>query len=210
MTRMSTQRWADVQRVLEAALQVPEHDVKEYLDRACGTDEELRREVEQLLQSCARAAGFLEEPPARLAAALLDERPTPAGRRIGPYVVTGEAGRGGMGVVYLAERSDGQFRQRVALKVLPRGLESDHAIRRFLEERQILASLAHRGIARLLDGGVTDDELPYFAMEYVEGRSIDGYCDEHRLGIADRLRLFLEVCDAVQYAHQNLVVHRDL
>jgi serine/threonine-protein kinase len=125
-------------------------------------------------------------------------------------VVVGEAGRGGMGVVYLAERSDGQFRQRVALKVLPRGLESDHAIRRFLEERQILASLAHRGIARLLDGGVTDDELPYFAMEYVEGTSIDRYCDERKLGIDERLRHFIEVCEAVQYAHQNLVVHRDL
>src|SRR5688572_20456879 len=173
----STNRWTDVQRVLDVALELPDADVPSYLDQECATDPELRREVEQLLQSCARAAGFLEQPPATLAAALLEERPAPAGRRIGPYVVTGEAGRGGMGVVYLAERSDGQFRQRVALKVLPRGLESDHAIRRFLEERQILASLAHRGIARLLDGSVSDDELPYFAMEYVEGSSIDRYCD---------------------------------
>ena len=207
---LSKQRWGDVQRLLDAALELPDGEVKPFLDRECSEDPELRREAEQLLQSCAKAAGFLEQPPASLAAALLDERPTPVGRRIGPYVVTGEAGRGGMGVVYLAERGDGQFRQRVALKVLPRGLESDHAVRRFLEERQILASLSHKGIARLLDGGVTDEGLPYFAMEYVEGSWIDRYANERQLGVEDRLRLFIDVCAAVQYAHQNLVVHRDL
>jgi len=210
MTRLSTNRWGDVQRVLEGALQREDAEVGGWLDRECGSDHALREEVEELLQSCARAGAFLEEPPAGLAAALLEENPAPARRRIGPYLVTGEAGRGGMGIVYLAERDDGQFRQRVALKVLPGGLESDLAVRRFLEERQILASLAHPGIARLLDGGVTDDELPYFAMEYVEGTWIDRYCDEHRLDVEGRLRIFVEVCDAVQYAHQNLVVHRDL
>ena len=210
MQGISNERWGQVQRVLDGALALPADDVAAFLDRECAGDPELRREVEELLESCERAEGFLEHPPVRLAAALVNERSSPAGRRIGPYLVTGEAGRGGMGVVFLAERSDGQFRQRVALKVLPRGLESDHAIRRFLDERQILASLTHPGIARLLDGGVTDDELPYFAMEYVEGTSIDRYCDEFRLGIDARLRLFASVCDAVQYAHQNLVVHRDL
>ena len=211
---ISNERWVDVQRVLDAALALPPEDVASLLDRECGSDAELRREVEQLLDSCARAGDFLERPPARLAAALVQaragERAMPAGRRIGPYIVIGEAGHGGMGVVYVAERGDGQFRQRVALKVLPRGIESDHAIRRFLDERQILASLTHPGIARLLDGGVTDDELPYFAMEYVDGTAIDRYCDERRLDIDARLRLFASVCDAVQYAHQNLVVHRDL
>lgn len=210
MRGLPTNRWQAVQRLLDAALELPAAEVPAYLDRECGTDTELRREVAELLAACSRAGGFLEEAPAYLAAALLEERPAQTGRRIGPYVVTGEAGRGGMGVVFLAERSDGQFRQQVAIKVLPHGLESDQAIRRFIEERQILASLAHPGIARLLDGGVTDDELPYFAMEYVDGVSIDRYCDAHRLGIEARLRLFLDVCDAVQYAHQNLVVHRDL
>ena len=211
MQGISNERWDEVQRVLDGALALPLDDVPRFLDRECAGDSELRREVEELLDSCERAEGFLEQPPARLAEALVSEhRSMPTGRRIGPYLVIGEAGRGGMGVVHLAERSDGQFRQRVALKVLPRGLESDHAIRRFRDERQILASLTHPGIARLLDGGVTDDELPYFAMEYVEGTSIDRYCDDRRLDIDARLRLFVAVCDAVQYAHQNLVVHRDL
>src|SRR5262245_56017765 len=215
---ISNERWIEIRRVLDGALALAREDVASFLDRECGTDAELRREVEQLLDSCRRAGDFLEHPPVGLAAALAEagvsdhvsERTVPAGRRIGPYVVTGEAGRGGMGVVYLAERGDGQFQQRVALKVLPRGIESDLAIRRFLDERQILASLTHPGIARLLDGGVTDDELPYFAMEYVDGTAIDRYCDDHRLDIDGRLRLFAAVCDAVQYAHQNLVVHRDL
>ena len=211
---ISNERWAEVERVLDGALALQPEDVPAFLDRECGEDAELRREVEQLLDSCRRAGDFLERPALGLAAVLAGERATeramPAGRRIGPYVVTGEAGHGGMGVVYLAERDDGQFRQRVALKVLPRGLESAQAIRRFLDERQILASLTHPGIARLLDGGVTDDELPYFAMEYVDGTSIDRYCNEHRLDIDARLGLVAAVCDAVQYAHQNLVVHRDL
>ena len=210
MQDISNERWAQVQRVLDGALALPGADVRTFLDRECGDDDALRREVEQLLDSCDKAADFLEEPPVQLAAAYVRERSLPTGRRIGPYLVSEEVGHGGMGVVYRAERSDGQFQQRVALKVLPRGLESDQAIRRFLDERQILASLTHPGIARLLDGGVTDDELPYFAMEYVEGTSIDRYCDELRLGIEGRLRLFASVCDAVQYAHQNLVVHRDL
>jgi serine/threonine-protein kinase len=207
----STERWARIQRVLDGALDLPPGEVSAYLERACGNDAALRREVETLLDACSRAEGFLERPPSMLAAALLGERPARGeGRRIGPYVIRGEVGRGGMGVVYLAERGDGQFRQRVAVKVLPRGLESEEAVRRFREERQILASLTHPGIARLLDGGVTDDELPYFAMELVEGTAIDRWADERRLGIEARLALFLEVCDAVQYAHQNLVVHRDL
>jgi serine/threonine protein kinase len=206
----SAQRWALVQRLLDGALDRTPGEVEEYLDQGCGGDPDLRDEVVQLLEACGRAEGFLARPPATLAAALIGDRPARGARRIGPYVVTGEAGRGGMGVVYLAERADGQFQQRVAVKVLPRGLESEDAVRRFREERQILASLAHPGIARLLDGGVTEDELPYFAMEFVEGIAIDRWADDRWLGIEARLTLFLNVCDAVQYAHQNLVVHRDL
>jgi serine/threonine protein kinase/tetratricopeptide (TPR) repeat protein len=206
----SAQRWALVQRLLDDALDRTPGEVEEYLDQGCGGDPDLRDEVVQLLEACRRAEGFLARPPATLAAALIGDRPARGARRIGPYVVTGEAGRGGMGVVYLAERADGQFQQRVAVKVLPRGLESEDAVRRFREERQILASLAHPGIARLLDGGVTEDELPYFAMEFVEGIAIDRWADDRWLGIEARLTLFLNVCDAVQYAHQNLVVHRDL
>jgi serine/threonine-protein kinase len=131
-------------------------------------------------------------------------------RHIGAYRIVEKAGRGGMGVVYIAERADGQFHHRVALKVLPWELKSEHAIARFLEERQILARLNHPAIARLLDGGVTDEGLPYFAMEFVDGIPIDAYCNTRNLDIERRLELFIDICNAVQYAHQNLVVHRDL
>ena len=132
------------------------------------------------------------------------------GRRIGPYRVLHELGRGGMGVVYLAERDDGQFRRRVAVKVLRDSPDAEELHRRFVAERQILASLSHPHIAQLLDGGVSDGQLPYLVIEYVEGMPITDYCDRHRLGIAARLRLFQDVCSAVQHAHQNLVLHRDL
>ncbi|HWB43287.1 MAG TPA: serine/threonine-protein kinase, partial [Gemmatimonadales bacterium] len=129
---------------------------------------------------------------------------------VGPYRLARELARGGMGVVYLADRADGQFEQRVALKLIKRGMDSDEIHRRFLAERQILARLDHPHIARLLDGGVSAEGQPYFALEYVEGSTLLGHCESRQLGLEDRLRLFLDVCDAVRYAHQNLVVHRDL
>ena len=131
-------------------------------------------------------------------------------RRIGPYRTLRILGRGGMGVVLLAERVDGQFEQQVALKLVRSGMTDDAAIRRFLAERQILARLQHPGIARLLDGGISDDGLPYFVMEYVEGTPIHEYCDDRKLPIEERLRLLCSVGEAVQFAHRNLVVHRDL
>ena len=130
--------------------------------------------------------------------------------RVGPYRVERELGRGGMGTVYLAVRADDEYRKRVAIKVLRRGMETDDIVRRFRNERQILASIDHPHVAKLFDGGATDDGLPYFVMEYVDGRQIDDYCDAHRLSIADRLTLFRKVCSAVHFAHQNLVIHRDL
>jgi serine/threonine-protein kinase len=115
-----------------------------------------------------------------------------------------------MGSVYLAERADGQFEQQVALKLLKTGFTSENQTRRFLAERQFLATLNHENIARLLDGGVTEDGQPWFAMEYVKGQPIDEYCDAHQLTVDQRLKLFLKVCKAVQSAHQKLIVHRDL
>src|SRR5262249_17938390 len=131
------------------------------------------------------------------------------GRRMGPYRVVRQIGAGGMGQVYLAERAD-EFHQKVALKLLKREMAHKELVSRFRNERQILAGLDHPCIARLLDGGATEDGHPYFVMEYVEGVTIDQYCDTHGLSVPQRLRLFRQVCSAVQYAHQNLIVHRDL
>ncbi len=134
----------------------------------------------------------------------------PSRRRVGPYRLLRELGRGGMGVVYLAERVEGGFEQRVVIKLIKRGMDSDAILRRFLRERQILAGLEHVNVARLFDGGVTDDGQPYFAMEYVDGKPLTAYCDERGLAVEQRLRLFEDACRAVQHAHGKLVVHRDL
>jgi serine/threonine protein kinase/Tfp pilus assembly protein PilF len=138
-----------------------------------------------------------------------DPVPQPA-RRIGPYEVLSELGHGGMGVVYLAARADEQYQKRVALKVIKSGLDRDEVVRSFRRERQILAGLEHPNIARFLDGGTTEDGLPYFVMEYVEGQRLDEYCDGRGLATLERLRLFRAVCSAIEYAHRNLIVHRDL
>ena len=218
------ERWTDVERLLDQALDCEPNERGAFLDRACVGDAELRAAVERMLRACADSEGFLEDAPARayaaplVAASLVTDsalapRASAEGLRVGPYRIVREAGHGGMGVVYLAERADDQYRQRVALKLMRGGAwvaADDHLARRFLEERQILASLEHPGIARLLDGGVTSDGLPWFAMEYVEGIPIDRYCDEHRLTIEERISLFCNVCDAVAFAHHNLVVHRDV
>jgi serine/threonine protein kinase len=131
--------------------------------------------------------------------------------RVGSYRIERVIGEGGMGTVYLAHRDDGEFDQRVALKVVRHGLHLDSRIvRRFREERQILAALNHPGIARLLDGGITDDGLPYFAMDLVDGVPIDRYCDARGCTVDDRLELFARVCDAVAHAHGKQIVHRDI
>jgi serine/threonine protein kinase/Tfp pilus assembly protein PilF len=138
------------------------------------------------------------------------ERPPPEQRRIGPYVVVRELGQGGMGTVYLAARADDQYEKRVAIKVLRAGMESQEMLRHFRRERQILAGLEHPNIARLLDGGATDEGAPYFVMEYIQGQRIDEYCDRRKLSVTQRMGLCRDVCAAVQHAHRNLVVHRDI
>ncbi|MEM6335703.1 MAG: serine/threonine-protein kinase, partial [Bacteroidota bacterium] len=206
-----------LQRVLEMverAFEVPAQDRAAWVAEACEGDEALRAEVEALLAADAEADAFLEQPVThagsiREAAALLAAE-LPAEGRAGPYRLLQSLGRGGMGTVYLAQRDDGAFEQNVAVKIVRRGMDTDDILTRFRTERQILASLQHPNIARLLDGGMTADGRPYFVMEYVEGVPITRYCDEHRLSIDERLRLFATVCGAVQYAHQNLIVHRDL
>ncbi len=205
---------------------VPKHGAdsvtEDRLDELCDGDRALRREVEQLLACVGRRQDVLDEGAARALPDLLMEiereselEGEPAsspesGRRIDRYVLGRVLGRGGMGVVYQAERADDHFEKKVAFKVIPRGLETPEMERRFRVERQILARLEHENIARLLDGGVTADGFPYLVMELIDGEPIDQYCERHGLDTEQRLRLFLDVCGAVEYAHQNLVIHRDL
>ncbi|MBZ0102387.1 MAG: serine/threonine protein kinase [Thermoanaerobaculia bacterium] len=180
---------------------------------AAAESEAIRDEVLSLLDALERAEARPDRLDPRRAAALLGADPPPetlTGRRIGPYRLLSVLGRGGMGVVYLAERADGAWQQRVALKLLPPALATGALAERFLLERRILARLGHPGIARLLDGGLTDEGDPYFVLEYVEGEPLTVGCDRRRLALEERLRLFRRVCEAVQYAHGRLVVHRDL
>jgi serine/threonine-protein kinase len=211
--RPSNQRWNEIERLLDLALEQPADERRAFLEQACAGDMALLEEVSRLLRSCERPEAWLDGQAPSYAAPLVNEAEksaTTEATRVGPYRIVGEAGHGGMGTVYLAER-DEPYHQRVALKLVRGGLSlDDHLVRRFVEERQILASLEHPRIARLLDGGITHEGLPWFALEYVEGLPIDRYVELHRLPLEARLELFLAVCDAVQYAHQNLVVHRDL
>lgn len=188
-----------------------------FLSQACAGDAILLREVEALLSLITEHQDFLQEPlfdrsAADLAADVLDVDGTSpvSPRRVGPYRIIREVGRGGMGAVYLAARDDGHYDQQVAVKLIKRGMDSDEVVRRFRLERQILANLAHANISRLLDGGVSADGRPYFVMEFVNGSPIDEYADQEGLSIGERLVLFCRVCDAVQYAHERNIIHRDL
>ena len=206
---MSDARWERLESLFHAALPLAPDTRMTFLDRECGDDPALRAEIERLLAAHDRAGGFIQVPAAALVATGPAEEPV-EGRRVGAYRIVRELGRGGMGAVYLAERADGAFDQRAAIKLIKRGMDTDHVLARFRAERQILASLDHRNIARLLDGGSTDDGLPYLVMEYIDGHPIDDFADGRTLPVADRLRLFLQVCDAVSYAHGRGVIHRDI
>jgi serine/threonine protein kinase/tetratricopeptide (TPR) repeat protein len=206
------ERWERLNQVFHAAVELAPEQRAGFLDYACSHDPGLRAEVERLVAAHERAGPFIEGPAIAEAGPWLRDttEPVPTGHRFGPYRVIREIGRGGMGAVYLAERADGQFEQQVALKLIKRGMDTDLVLQRFRAERQILASLDHPNIARLLDGGTTEDGRPYFVMEYIEGEPLDEYADARRLSIPERLRLFLTVCGAVAYAHQGRVVHRDI
>ena len=197
-------RWRTAKRLFQEALERDAVEREAYLDDACAGDEAMRADVESLLAAHAAAENRFEAPPLR---ELVDESPPD---RLGPYRVVRELGRGGMGAVYLGVREGDVLEQEVAVKVIKRGMDSEVIVRRFHNERLILASLHHPSVARLYEGGTTEDGLPYFVMEYVEGEPLDSYCESKGLGTEERLRLFRQVCAAVQYAHQNLVVHRDL
>lgn len=209
---MIAPRFETLKDIFHVARELQADERPAYLEKACGADEPLRREIEALLESDRAADHFIADPPAGLAAELFGGAQThlDVGRNIGQYKLLECIGSGGMGAVYLAERADRQFQMQVAIKLIKRGMDTDSVLRRFQHERQILASLEHPNIARLLDGGSTEDGVPYFVMEYIKGHRIDRYAEEHRLPISERLEHFRQVCGAVSYAHQHLVVHRDL
>jgi serine/threonine protein kinase/tetratricopeptide (TPR) repeat protein len=208
----ASERWALVKKLFEAAADLDASERAALLDRECDGDDALRLEVESLLESDRLTDGFIEEPIVEMPPDLFLEQPEESlvGRQFGAYEVIREIGRGGLGTVYLAARADDEYRKEVALKIVRRGLDTEDILRRFRNERQILAQLDHPNIARLIDGGTTPEGLPYFVMEYVKGEPAATYCDAHRLTPQQRLELFRKVCDAVTYAHQNLVIHRDL
>jgi non-specific serine/threonine protein kinase/serine/threonine-protein kinase len=211
---MTRDQWQRVKQVAAAALDLPTDARQAYIIGACAGDEACEREVVSLLESAALAEplfeGALSLSPA--VAAALDDAAGPAsigvGARIAQYRIVREIGRGGMGRVFLAERADDEYRQRVALKVAH--VRSPDVLRWFRDERQILATLHHPHIARLMDGGTTADGVPYLVMEYIEGAPIDEYCSANGLSVAERLTLFQQVCLAIDFAHRHLVVHRDL
>ena len=206
---MDEKNWQNVKEIFLEALEKNAESRVEFLDEVCANDAELREEIESLLASHEEIEDFIEDP-----AFQVDEVFTHSAnqteKRLGNYKIIKEIGAGGMGIVYLAVREDEQFRRRVAIKLVKRGLDTEDVLRRFRNERQILASLHHPHIAGLLDGGTSNDGLPYFVMEYIEGSPLLQYCEEHQFSINERLELFKTICSAVQHAHQNLVIHRDL
>ena len=211
---MTKERYSQVKSLFQLVLDQPADQRQAFLEKACGADRALQHEVLQLLNADSSSADFLSHPAITPVSQILEqaardqEESLPAS--IGPYAVQRQIGVGGMGAVYLASRADQHYSKLVAIKVIRPGMEQDRIIQRFRRERQIVASLDHPNIARLLDGGASEDGRPYFVMEYVEGHPIDTFCDQHKLSTEARLRLFCDVCAAVHYAHQNLVVHRDL
>ena len=201
-----------VESLFHEALEVEPQRREAFLRERCADDAALRREVEVLLAAHETAGPFIQSPIATLDGRLFEpeEPDLLVGQVIGHWQILKRIGSGGMGAVYLARRADRQYEKQVALKLIKRGMDTEAMLRRFRNERQILAGFDHPNIARLLDGDATADGLPYFVMDYVEGLPIDEYCDRHALDVTARLQLFRQVCAAVSYAHRHAVIHRDL
>lgn len=209
--------WRRLEEVFQGALDIPEEDRDAWLNTACEGDSQLRQDVESLLErdseDSPKISGIIEGVAASLFDDPQPEAPPPdamAGMQLGNYRIIRELGRGGMGAVYLAVRADRAFDKQVAIKLVKRGIDTDAVLQRFWYERRILAALDHPYIAHLLDGGTSPDGRPYFVMEYVDGRPLDVYAGEQNLTIEQRCELLRKVCEAVSYAHRNLVIHRDL
>lgn len=198
--------WRELQSIFQQAVALPQEDRKEFLDRVCDGNLDLRNEIEALL--IADQSQESVDSPLKLDMANLDSKLV--GSVIDDWKIIRQIGVGGMGTVFLAHRHTTDFQQSAALKLVKKGMDSEAVVQRFQQERKILASLNHKNIAKLLDGGMTQDGRPYFVMEHVDGLPITQYCDQHRLNISQRLNLFRAVCSAVHHAHKNLIVHRDL
>src|SRR5215831_4887445 len=212
MSASDSENWAVVQALFDRASALLPDARSAFLDRECA-DEKIRCEVRSLLEYSATNLDTLAgEIAAQTAAVARETNPDERliGARIGPYRVEAIIGHGGMGAVYRASRDDREFSQQVAIKLVRAAMQSADTLQRFKQERQILAKLAHLNIARLLDGGSTSDGIPYLVMEFIEGESITAWCRSRKLSIEQRLRLFIQVCDGVQFAHDRQVVHRDL
>lgn len=206
---MTPEEWQRIKQIMGDALDQPDTRSRlEFLSAACDGDRTLQNEIDALL---AHASDRLDVAADRLAGVPVDDNGSAAiGQRLGDYELIRELGRGGMGTIYLARRADEEFEKEVAIKILKRGTDTEEVLRRFRAERQILAQLEHPNIARLIDAGTSPDGLPYFVMEYVDGVPITDFCDATKLSVRGRVELFARVCAALHFAHQNLVVHRDL
>ena len=209
---MTPERWRKVGELFHQALDVAPEQRTAWIERACAGETELRGELVSLLESDRAAREGFVQDSLKAAVVSFYEQSAENGRiqHVGPYRLVRELGRGGMGTVYLGERDDQQYQTNVAIKLVRQGADTDFILRRFRRERQILAHLSHPNIARLLDGGTTDNGLPYIVMEHIDGTRITQYCDARALDLRQRLALFLDVCSAVEYAHRHFVVHRDI
>jgi tetratricopeptide (TPR) repeat protein len=207
---VTTERWRRVEEIFNTAVTVAPAKRAQVVAEACQGDAALQSEVLSLLQYEESADNLLNAAMCSAVREVSEVRDPDIGLQIGPYQVVSEIGRGGMGAVYVAVRSDPHYLQTVAIKLIPRGLNSAMIVQRFRQERQILANLTHPNIGSILDGGSTDDGRPYIVMEFIEGEPITDYCEKLRLGINKRIELFRTVCSAVHHAHQKLVIHRDI
>ncbi|MBX3283419.1 MAG: protein kinase [Acidobacteria bacterium] len=214
---MTPERWREIEEVFHSCLEKDPAERKALLDGISASDADLAQEVEKLLSQFAQAESFIEEPitpqaKGEVLAALFDDTDVDPliGTTLGAYRIEREIGRGGMGAVYEATRSDGEFRRKAAIKVVKRGIDTDFVLRRFRNERQILAALDHPYITRLIDGGTTADGRPYFVMDLIDGEPLYAFADKAHLSLNDRLKLFGRICQAVEYAHERRIIHRDL
>jgi eukaryotic-like serine/threonine-protein kinase len=212
MAAVIPRQWSEVERLFAAAVELPRERRRDFLDQACAGPD-IRREAASLVDHAGDGLASVGKAIAAESSALADDEDPDRrliGARLGPYRVEAIAGHGGMGAVYRASRDDAEFRQEVAIKLVRAAAESPATLRRFKQERQILARLAHPHIARLLDGGSTPEGVPYLVIKFIEGQLITSWCEQGALAIEERLRLFLHVCEAVEFAHRERVVHRDL